>query len=154
MNNKNELTINDMLHDPIIINVDNKEKLSEKALKKYILNELEYFFLELGTGFTYVGSEYKLTYDNRNHFIDLLLFNTELNRYIVVELKLKEVNVKDVAQTKSYMMLTDKILKRNYHKSTIGIIISKKNNRLYLQANYLDLSKYKPNYIFKIPDEF
>jgi len=31
---------------------------------------------------------------------------------------------------------------------------SKKNNRLYLQANYLDLSKYKPNYIFKIPDEF
>lgn len=52
-NNKNELTINDILHDPIIINVDNNEKLSEKVLKKYILDELEHFFLELGTGFTY-----------------------------------------------------------------------------------------------------
>ena len=101
---KTSLDIKDMIHDPILINIDDNEKISEKVLKKYILKELEHFFLELGTGFTFVGSEYKLSYDNKNYYVDLLLFNTELNRYIVCELKLGEIKPGDVAQTKVYMM--------------------------------------------------
>ena len=130
---KTSLDIKDMIHDPILINIDNKEKMSEKILKKYILKELEHFFLELGTGFTFVGSEYKLSYDNKNYYVDLLLFNTELNRYIVCELKLGEIKPGDVAQTKVYMMLTDKFLKRRFHNETIGIIITRKNGKLALE---------------------
>ena len=125
--------IKDMIHDPILINIDDNEKISEKVLKKYILKELEHFFLELGTGFTFVGSEYKLSYDNKNYYVDLLLFNTELNRYIVCELKLGEIKPGDVAQTKVYMMLTDKFLKRRFHNETIGIIITRKNGKLALE---------------------
>ena len=127
------LDIKDMIHDPILININSKEKTSEKVLKKYILKELEHFFLELGTGFTFVGSEYKLSYDNKNYYVDLLLFNTELNRYIVCELKLGEIKPGDVAQTKVYMMLTDKFLKRRFHNETIGIIITRKNGKLALE---------------------
>ena len=65
------LDIKDMIHDPIIKNIDDNEKISEKVLKKYILKELEHFFLELGTGFTFVGSEYKLSNDNKNYYEDL-----------------------------------------------------------------------------------
>ena len=127
------LDIKDMIHDPILIHIDSKEKMSEKVLKKYILKELEHFFLELGTGFTFVGSEYKLSYDNKNYYVDLLLFNTELNRYIVCELKLGEIKPRDVTQTKVYMMLTDKFLKRRFHNETIGIIITRKNGKLALE---------------------
>lgn len=127
------LDIKDMIHDPILINIDDNEKISEKVLKKYILKELEHFFLELGTGFTFVGSEYKLSYDNKNYYVDLLLFNIELNRYIVCELKLGEIKPGDVAQTKVYMMLTDKFLKRRFHNETIGIIITRKNGKLALE---------------------
>ena len=130
---KPSLDIKDMIHDPILINIDNKEKMSEKILKKYILKELEHFFLELGTGFTFVGSEYKLSYDNKNYYVDLLLFNTELNRYIVCELKLGEIKPRDVTQTKVYMMLTDKFLKRRFHNETMGIIITRKNGKLALE---------------------
>ena len=127
------LDIKDMIHDPILINIDDNEKISEKVLKKYILKELEHFFLELGTGFTFVGSEYKLSYDNKNYYVDLLLFNTELNRYIVCELKLGEIKPRDVTQTKVYMMLTNKFLKRRFHNETIGIIITRKNGKLALE---------------------
>ena len=127
------LDIKDMIHDQILINIDDNEKISEKVLKKYILKELEHFFLELGTGFTFVGSEYKLSYDNKNYYVDLLLFNTELNRYIVCELKLGEIKPGDVAQTKVYMMLTDKFLKGRFHNETIGIIITRKNGKLALE---------------------
>lgn len=145
--NKNKkLRIEDMLHDPIIINIDKEEKLSEKVLKKYILKELERVFLELGTGFTFVGSEYKLTYDNRTYFIDLLFFNYKLNRFIACELKLNEVTAKDIGQTLNYMKIIDKTLKEDSHDKTIGIIISKKNNRLILEyVSNLDifLTTYK-----------
>ena len=127
------LDIKDMIHDPILINIDDNEKISEKVLKKYIFKELEHFFLELGTGFTFVGSEYKLSYDNKNYYVDLLLFNTELNRYIVCELKLGEIKPRDVTQTKVYMMLTNKFLKRRFHNETIGIIITRKNGKLALE---------------------
>ena len=127
------LDIKDMIHDPILINIDDNEKISEKVLKKYISKELEHFFLELGTGFTFVGSEYKLSYDNKNYYVDLLLFNTELNRYIVCELKLGEIKPGDVAQTKVYMMLIGKFLKRRFHNETIGIIITRKNGKLALE---------------------
>ena len=56
------LDIKDMARYPILINIDDNEKISEKILKKYILKELEHFFLELGTGFIFALSKYKLSY--------------------------------------------------------------------------------------------
>lgn len=143
-----ELRIEDMLHDPIIINIAEEEKLSEKVLKKYILKELEKVFLELGTGFTFVGSEYKVTYNDKNYFVDLLFFNYKLNRFMVCELKKNEVTAKDIGQTLNYMKVIDKTLKEPYHNKTIGIVISRKNNKLILEyVSDLDIfiTTYKLN---------
>ena len=146
------LDIKDMIHDPILINIDNKEKMSEKILKKYILKELEHFFLELGTGFTFVGSEYKLSYDNKNYYVDLLLFNYKLNRFIVCELKLNSVNARDIGQTLNYIKIIDKTLKEKNHKNTIGIIVSKRNDKFileYVSDLSLMLTTYKLENNFK-----
>ena len=135
IDNKDEpnYSLKDMLLDPIIIKVPNKEKLSEKMLKKYIIEELRDFFLQLGSGFLYAGSEYKISYLDKNFYIDMLLFNTNLNCYIPVELKLNKTNYKDVSQIKLYMNLVDKTLKKKYHNKTIGLIISKENDKFILQ---------------------
>ncbi len=146
------LDIKDMIHDPILINIDSKEKMSEKVLKKYILKELEHFFLELGTGFTFVGSEYKLSYDNKNYYVDLLLFNYKLNRFIVCELKLNSVNARDIGQTLNYIKIIDKTLKEKNHKNTIGIIVSKRNDKFileYVSDLSLMLTTYKLENNFK-----
>ena len=146
------LDIKDMIHDPILININSKEKMSEKVLKKYILKELEHFFLELGTGFTFVGSEYKLSYDNKNYYVDLLLFNYKLNRFIVCELKLNSVNSRDIGQTLNYIKIIDKTLKEKNHKNTIGIIVSKRNDKFileYVSDLSLMLTTYKLENNFK-----
>ena len=148
---ENNLDIKDMIHDPILINIDSKEKMNEKVLKKYILKELEHFFLELGTGFTFVGSEYKLSYNNKNYYIDLLLFNYKLNRFIVCELKLNDLDAKDIGQTLNYMKITDKVLREKRHESTIGIIVSKRNDKFILEyVSDLDimLTTYKLKNMF------
>lgn len=132
-NKETNLDIKDMIHDPIIINIDDTEKISEKFLKKYILKELEHFFLELGCGFTFVGSEYKLSYNGKNYYADLVLFNYKLNRFIVCELKLNDLNAKDIGQTLNYMKIIDKTMKQDNHNKTIGIIVLRKNNKFIIE---------------------
>ena len=50
-----------------------------------------------------------------------------------MELKLNKTNYKDVLQIKLYMNLVDKTLKKKYHNKTIGLIISKENDKFILQ---------------------
>lgn len=129
----NNYSLRNMLLDPIIINIDNKNKLSEKVLKKYILEELRGFFLQLGTGFLYAGSEYKICFMDKNFYIDMLLFNINLNCYIAVELKLKNTTYKDISQIQLYRKLVDDNIKKSFHDKTIGLIISKKNDKFILE---------------------
>ena len=133
-NNKNNLTIEDMIKDPILIKVDsNINKLDEKAIHKYIINMLENRFLELGTGFTLAGHEYKIMINNHTYKIDLLFFNYLLNAFIVVELKTKEYNPKDVGQLEFYVNYVDKNVKLDKHNPTIGLLIVKKKDKYVIE---------------------
>ena len=128
--NNESLTIKDMIKNPIIINTNkNIDKLSEKALKKFILDSIERFLLELGVGFTYCGSEYKLG----KHKCDLLFFNTELSSYIVIELKIRELRPIDIGQINYYMKYIDNNIKKGYMKDTIGIVMCKENNEIIIK---------------------
>ena len=133
-NNKNNLTIEDMIKDPILIKVDsNVNKLDEKALHKYVISMLESRFLELGTGFALIGHEYKIMINNHTYRIDLLFFNYLLNAFIVVELKTREYNPKDVGQLEFYVNYVDKNVKLDKHNPTIGLLIVKKKDKYVIE---------------------
>ena len=121
------LSIEDMIKDPIILKSDiNTNEINEKAIHKYIIYLLEDKFLELGTGFALVSHEYKIVISNNTYHIDLLFFNTELNSYIVVEVKTKALKPQDIGQLEFYVGYVEKNIKKNYHNITIGILIVKK----------------------------
>jgi len=143
INDNKDVTIKDMIKNPILIPVDKTiDKLSEKALKQFILHKLEEFLLELGYGFNYTGSEYKLG----NHKCDLLFFNTELNAYVVIELKIRKLKPIDIGQINFYMNYIDDNLKKDYMNKTIGIILCKENNEIvvkYVTDERILFSTYK-----------
>ncbi len=127
---KQELTIKDMIKKPILIKTDKGvDKLSEKALKKFILEKIEEFLIELGVGFAFIGSEYKLG----NYRCDLLFFNTELTCFIVLELKIRKLKPVDIGQIKYYMNYIDKNMKKDYMNKTIGIILCKEDNEIVVK---------------------
>jgi len=99
-----EYNIREHIKNPIIIKLNKGDKiLKEKDLELKILAKLQNFFTELGEGYTLVGNQYKIRYGNNNYRIDILLFNVELNSYVVVELKLRELKKEDKAQMEFYM---------------------------------------------------
>ena len=126
--------IEDMIKDPILIKVDNNvNRLDEKALHKYIISMLENRFLELGTGFALIGHEYKIMINNHTYRIDLLFFNYLLNAFIVVELKTREYNPKDVGQLEFYVNYINKNIKLDKHNQTIGLLIVKKKDKYVIE---------------------
>ena len=146
--NDNNLTMKDMIKDPILINTkENITQLEEKSLHKMIINMLEDRFLELGVGFALVGHEYKIKIDNKTYKIDLLFFNYEINSFVVVEVKTREFKPEDIGQLNLYINYIDKKIKKNHHNKTIGILIVKKKNKLVIEyitnKDNLYLTTYK-----------
>ena len=128
------LSIEDMIKDPIILKSDiNTNEINEKAIHKYIISLLEDKFLELGTGFALVGHEYKIVINNNTYHIDLLFFNTELNSYIVVEVKTRALKPQDIGQLEFYVGYVENNLKDNNQNKTIGVLIVKKKNKYVIE---------------------
>ena len=134
LSSKDKLEVQDLVKNPIIINnPSNKEILTEKALKILILEDIPSFLKELGEGFTFIDTEYKIKVDNTYNYIDLLLFNYKYNCFVVVELKITELKKEHVGQIQIYMNYINNNLKTLYQENTIGLIISKEYNEYVIR---------------------
>lgn len=132
--NKEKSNVVDFVKNPIMIkNNNNYEIMSEKILKKLILEDIEFFMKELGNSFSFIGSEYKIRIGNNYNYIDLLLFNYEYNCFVVIELKVTELKKEHIGQIQVYMNYIDENLKKFNQDKTIGIIICKQNNKYVIK---------------------
>ena len=126
--------INTLIKNPIMIKVKNKnERLSEYALHRSILENIDDFLVELGIGFTYVGSEVKIKIGDNYHYIDFLLFNYKFNCFVVVELKVTEFKAEYIGQITKYINYVDKNIKELFNDKTVGVVICKKENKYVLE---------------------
>ena len=133
-NNKCNNEIKDFIKHPILIkNTLNYQEISEKILKQLILEDIPSFMKELGNGFCFIDSEYKIKIGDRYNFIDLLMYNIEYNCYIVIELKVTEIKAEYIGQIRKYMNYIDKNVKTINQDRTIGIIICKKDNHFIME---------------------
>ena len=129
-----KIEIKDLVPNPILLrNKNNIEVVTEKVLHKLILEDIESFMKELGNSFAFIGSEYKIKIGDRNHYIDLLLFNIRFNCYVVIELKTTEFKAEYISQVQKYMNYIDKNVKEQFNNNTMGILICKRENRFVIE---------------------
>ena len=132
--NKINNEVTDYIKNPILINnKNNYNEMSEKMLQKTILEDIESFLKELGSSFSFIGSEYKIKIGDRYNYIDLLLFNYEFNCFVIVELKVTELRKEHIGQILVYMNYIDNNLRKATQDKTIGIIICKKDNKFIIE---------------------
>ena len=128
--------------NPILLELKDKEIKSESDLEKLIYSQLSYVFLQLGNGFMWVGNQYKVSDGNKNYFIDMLLYNVKYNCYVVVEIKCRKLKKEDKGQVEFYMNLFDNYVKEPSNNQTIGIIITKDQDKFV--ANFVRSEKVVP----------
>jgi len=107
---------------------------NEQILKDALLANISQFLLELGTGFAYVGKEYRLQIGKKEKFIDLLFYNLNLSCYVVIEVKIGEFDFQDLGQLSGYVVACNHILKKEGRDNpTIGLLICRQKDSLLAQ---------------------
>ena len=135
-------TITENFKNPILLNLNGNKVENEKNLEKLIYSQLSYVFMQLGNDFTWVGNQYKISDGNKNYYIDMLLYNINYNCYVIVEIKCRTLKKEDKGQTEFYMTLVDKYKKRANNNPTIGIIITREQDKFV--ANFVKSEKLVP----------
>lgn len=109
-------------------------KYNEGKLKDALLSNISQFLLELGTGFAYVGKEFKLQIGEKEKFIDLLFYNLKLSCYVVIEVKIGEFDFQDLGQLSGYVVACNHILRKEGRDNpTIGLLICRQKDSLLAQ---------------------
>jgi predicted nuclease of restriction endonuclease-like (RecB) superfamily len=104
------------------------DEMKERHLEKALIEHLKKFMLELGKGFAYVGNQYNLMVEGDEYFLDLLFFNTELNCYVIFELKVGDFKSEFAGKLNFYVNVVDAQLKKEHHHKTIGVLLCKTPN--------------------------
>jgi len=102
----------------------------ERELERGLLEHLRHFLLELGTGFAFAGSQYRLEIGGIDFFIDLLFYHLKLRRYIVVDLKTVAFQPEFVGKMNFYLAAVDDLLRHSDDEPTIGLIICKTKSQV------------------------
>ena len=118
-------------------------RYNERLLKDKLLSNITQFMVELGTGFAYVGKEYRLQVGEREQFVDLLFYNLNLSCYVVIEVKIGKFEFADVGQLGGYVVSCNHLLRKEGRDNpTIGLLICKEKDRI--QAQYALESSSQP----------
>lgn len=100
-----------------------RERYDEKELKEALLEKVQSFLLELGTGFAYMGREVRIKVGEKEKYMDLLFYNTQVHCYVVVEVKAGEFDSANMGQLGTYVVAVNHQIKTEYDNPTIGLVV-------------------------------
>lgn len=115
-----------IIKDPYILEFLGLPELpqySESQLEEEIINKLEHFLLELGHGFTFVGRQQRITFDDKHFRIDLVFYNRILKCFVLIDLKIGELKHQDLGQMQMYVNFYDREMRLEDENKTIGIVL-------------------------------
>lgn len=106
---------------------------SERQLENALVQNIRNFLLEMGHQFTFVGNQFKVEVDEKEYFIDLLLYHRQLQCLVAIELKIGEFLPEYKGKMEFYLTLLNEKVKLPNEKDSIGIIICKEKNRTVVE---------------------
>ncbi len=129
----------ELLKDPYIFKpAPLDESANERALETALIARLKDFLIELGSGFAFVGNQYRLDVDGDEFFLDLLFYHTRLHCYIVIDLKVGDFKPEFVGKINFYQAAVDDLVKTAQDGPTIGIILCRGKNKTIVEYTLRD----------------
>lgn len=117
------------------------EKVKEAELEKRLVEKIKSFVLELGKGFSFIGNQYRLEYNNKEYFVDMLFFHRGLQALVAIELKIGSFKAEYAGKMNLYLSLLDKLEKGENENQSIGIILCADKDHLDVEIALQDINK-------------
>lgn len=128
---------------------------TEKDLESAIITQIEDFIRELGSDFTFVARQKRISVDATDYYLDLLFFHRELRRLVAIDLKLGKFRPEHEGQMLLYLRYLNQNERKSWEESPIGLILCSEGNTEHIE--YLMLDEESPikvaQYYTKLPDK-
>jgi predicted nuclease of restriction endonuclease-like (RecB) superfamily len=113
----------------------------EREVEEALVEHIQRFLLELGSGFAFVGRQVPLEVGDRDYVLDLLFYHLKLRCYVIVELKAVPFDPAFVGQLNVYLSAADDLLRHPDDQPTIGLLLCREKNRVVVEYALRDLKK-------------
>lgn len=126
----------DAIKDPYVLEflgLPEENIYSENELEQKLIDKLENFLLELGTGFTFVARQKRISFDDKHFKIDLVFYNRILKCFVLIDLKVGELKHQDIGQIQMYVNYYDREIKLEDENKTIGIILCQNKSQAVVE---------------------
>ena len=147
----------DLLHEPYVfefLKIHEPYQISETRLETLLCNHLQQFLLELGKGFTFVGRQYRISINNIHYRVDLVFYHRILRCFVLIDLKINEVQHHDIGQMNMYMGYFASEENTQGDNPPIGIILTRDKDELLVEyATYqMNSQLFVQKYQLYLPD--
>ena len=131
-----------MLKDPYIFDMLTfTDQYNERDVEIGLVKHVEKFLLEMGAGFAFMGRQYPIEVSGDDYYIDILMYNAFLHRYLVIELKDTEFKPEYIGKLNFYCSAVDDLLCREGDNRTIGLLLCKSKDRIKAEYALRDIQK-------------
>lgn len=134
--------VKSMLKDPYIFDMLTfTEQYDERDIEIGLVEHVQKFLVEMGAGFGFMGRQYHIEVSGDDYYLDLLMYNAFMHRYLVIELKNTEFKPEYIGKLNFYCSAIDDILCRNGDNKTIGLLLCKTKDRIKAEYALRDIIK-------------
>ncbi|MFO0966333.1 MAG: PDDEXK nuclease domain-containing protein [Gemmataceae bacterium] len=113
----------------------------ERDLEAGLIDHIQKFLLELGSGFAFVGRQVPLSVGEDDDYIDLLFYHLKLRCFIVIDLKMKKFTPADAGKMNYYLSAVDSLMKHPSDAPSMGLILCKTRDRIRAEYALRDIGK-------------
>ena len=117
------------------------DKYDERDIELGLIKYIEKFLLEMGSGFAFMGRQYHIEVAEKDFYIDILMYNTFLHRYLVIELKRNEFQPEYIGKLNFYCSAVDDLLCREGDNPTIGLLLCQSKDKIMAEYALRDIHK-------------
>ena len=136
------LEVKSLLKDPYIFDMLTfTDQYDERDIEIGLIKHIEKFLVEMGAGFAFMGRQYHIEVSGDDYYIDMLMYNTFMHRYLVIELKATDFMPEYIGKLNFYCSAIDDTLCREGDNKTIGLLLCKTKDRIKAEYALRDIQK-------------
>jgi len=109
------------------------QDFSERQLENSLVGRVDDFLKEMGGIFSFVGRQYRIEMDDKEYFLDILLYHRILRCLVIIELKADEFIPEHVGKMQFYLAALDATVKTPEENPSIGIILCKSKKKMTVE---------------------
>ena len=121
--------------------ISSNDSEDERVLEEKVVADIKNFILRMGTGFCFLGNQYRLEIADEEFFIDLLFFNRHLQCLVAFELKRGKFKPDYAGQLNFYLNVLDDKVKLPHENPSIGIVLCKEKTNTIVEFSIRNIDK-------------